>query len=547
MGIIYKKSISSEYEKYFEKQDKFVENFKIYSLKNNETSLNNKLQNCHWETGNAGVPLSLIKNSKEVIIDHTDSHTLVIGPTGSKKSRLIAMPLVRILGNEKAKESMIISDPKAEIYNRTSEYLEKHGYSIFVLNLRSPMHGNCWNPLDIPYRFFCDGEIDRAYEFVNDISENIMQSDKSVDDPFWENSASSFFFGLVLLLLKYCKENNRGIDYVNIGNIVRLRNELFSGHDGKKNIKLWNYAKEDTIIESALIGTVNAPNDTRASILSVFDQKIRIFSMQPALLNTLSKNDINIDMLSKKPTAIFLIMPDEKTGYHSLVSLFIKQSYEYIIFKAQQEKGNNGFQVGKLHTRVNYILDEFSSLPTINDFPAMITASRSRNIRFTLIIQSKHQLIQRYKDETDTIQTNCNNWIFLTSREMKLLDEISALCGETSKNPSRPILSVSALQRLDKATGEVLILSGRFKPFISFLPDISEYDNEKFKPRVIKARKYNQLKLLDFKFIESKFELPVSKETMDLFSKPFDNNSLNTDEIIKQLEEKINDFENENL
>lgn len=111
-----------------------------------------------------------------------------------------------------------------------------------------------------------------------------------------------------------------------------------------------------------------------------------------------------------------------------------------MIFDAQNRAERDGFNVGILSNRVNYVLDEFSSLPTIRDFPAMVTAARSRNIRFTLVIQSKHQLIQRYREETDTIQTNCNNWIFLTGRELQLLEEISSLCGKTLEDNPQPIL-----------------------------------------------------------------------------------------------------------
>ena len=278
-------------------------------------------------------------------------------------------------------------------------------------------------------------------------------------------------------------------EYVHIGNVIRLRNELLSSRE-RKNIALWEYAKTDSIISSALIGTVETANETKASILSVFDQKVRMFSIQPNLLSMLAKTDLDIGAIGQKPVAVFLIVPDEKTGYHTLVSLFIKQSYEYLIFHAQKEAERDGFHVSNLKNRVNYILDEFSSMPTIRDFPAMVTAARSRNIRFTLVIQSKHQLIQRYKDEAETIMTNCNNWIFLTSRELQLLKELSELCGNTLEANPKPVLSVSDLQRMDKEAGEALLLCGRTKPCITRLADIDEYDNKEFAPPKVKARKH---------------------------------------------------------
>lgn len=135
-------------------------------------------------------------------------------------------------------------------------------------------------------------------------------------------------------------------------------------------------------------------------------------------------------------------MPDEKTTYHKLVSLFIKQSYEYLIYQAQQ------LEKKSFSTRINYLLDEFASLPAINDFPAMISAARSRNIRFNIVIQSQSQLFQKYRDDADTIKSNCNNWIFLTSRELSLLKELESLCGTI--DGKHYLYSVSRLQHLKK-------------------------------------------------------------------------------------------------
>ncbi len=530
MSSLYNKSVSAQFGKYFEQIAELEKHLQQFSMVDNRIISQNSTNKKPWELGKAGVPLAWDEKKKTVFVDHTDTHTLVVGPTGSKKSRLVVMPLVRILGS--AGESMIISDPKAEIYNRTATFLEEKKYRIYVLNLRSPIHGIRWNPLAIPYDFFIRGEIDKAYEFVNDIAENLIHSDKAGSDPFWDNSAGSFFFGLVILLFKYCKEYKKGVEYVHIGNVVRLRNMLLAQEQYKQN-PLWQYAKADPIISSALIGTVETARDTKAGILSVFDQKVRIFSIQPNLQDMLACNEIDFEAIGKEPTAVYLIVPDEKTGYHGLVSLFIKQSYEYMIYKAQVNSSNDAFHVGALKNRVNYILDEFSSLPTIHDFPAMITAARSRNIRFTLVIQSKHQLIQRYREETDTIQTNCNNWIFLTSRELQLLEEISSICGKTSE--TKNLITVASLQRLDKESGEILLLHDRAKPCISKLPDIENYEAGEVAPRTIDARKVSEIELLDFEDV-------VTAEATGAI-RDFTPQSL--DELIGVIDRKIKQLEEE--
>lgn len=428
-----------------------------------------------------GIPLLYDKRENTVYVDATDSHSLIIGSTGSKKTRLVVLPLIHILCY--AEESMIVSDPKAEIYNRTAAKLKENGYNVMVLNFRDPSMGEGWNPLAIPYELYKVGERDRAYEFINDIASNLMCSELNHQDVFWEYSASDLLFGLILLAFQQNEKN-----YVSFEDVLNLRAKLFL--NGNPNMDIWDEAKKDILIHHSLIGTIEAPDRTRTSILSTFDQKMRIFAFQENLTDMLKQNTISVDKLGIEKSAVFLIMPDEKTTYHRLISLFVKQCYERLIYLAQNSK------LATFKTRINYILDEFSTLPTISDFPAMITAARSRNIRFFLFIQSQKQLEHRYKVEAETIESNCNNWVFLTSRELSLLQSISALAGQTAEG--KPLISVFALQHLDKEKGEALVFSGRQFPFITELADINEFDHDKYE------------------ILEMNERLPIVEESIDV-------------------------------
>ena len=134
-----------------------------------------------------------------------------------------------------------------------------------------------------------------------------------------------------------------------------------------------------------------------------------------------------------------------------------------------------------LPVRVNFVLDEFCNIPKVPDMPSMISAARSRNIRYYLIVQSQHQLRGRYGEDADTIKGNCENWVFLTSKELDLLKEISELCGTTvtSDGRSRSLISVSELQRLNKEKGEALIIHARQYPVITEMADIDSYEDFK--------------------------------------------------------------------
>lgn len=505
----------------FETQDEIRNGLSSYSVDKKRIE---KLVKNNWEKNNlGGIPLDYDKDNKAIYIDNSDAHTLLIGATGSKKSRLVAMPAVLTLAA--AGESMIICDPKAEIYYRTATSLENMGYKISVLNFRNPLHGDAWNILAIPYKYYCNEEMDKSCEFINDLTINLIPiQDK---DPYWDQSSRDLLFGLILLLFQLCKKNNRPVEEVTITSVLRLKSDLFNTVESYKimNSKLWKYIETNELIYNRLLGIVICPDKTLSCILSTFEQHMSCFSLQPQLVNMLSLNTLCLDLLGFKPNALFIIMPDEKTTYHRIVSVFIKETYEYLIDLAHKQCEGNRYPV-----RINYILDEFSSLPAISDFPQMVTASRSRNIRFLLIVQSKHQLKERYGEETETIQSNCGNWMFLFSREVSLLNEISNLCGDKK---GVPLISVFSLQHLNKENGECLILTDRHRPYIAHLADIEILDGGIFKQRPLIKRQGLQPSLLPAledllreakeKTNQNDFDLDIQAELERKFDELFEN------------------------
>ena len=132
---------------------------------------------------------------------------------------------------------------------------------------------------------------------------------------------------------------------------------------------------------------------------------------------------------------------------------------------------------------MNYIVDEFANIPTMQNMDSMITAARSRNIRFNLIVQSKMQLEDKYKAIASVICDNCNNWLYLYSKDYGLLSEISRLCGEViyDNHMHLPLISEFDLQHLKKEEGEALVLAGRNYPCITNLMDIDDYPEMKEK------------------------------------------------------------------
>lgn len=412
-----------------------------------------------------GVPLLYSKEKRQLAVDASDNHTLVIGASGSKKTRSLVLPTIKVLGY--AGESMIINDPKGELYARTAGELRDLEYRIITVNLRDPTVGHAWNPLRIPYLYYKSGDVDKAAEFANDISSTLMLGTVSQKDPFWDYSAYDCCLGLILLLFKLCKEMDYPDSAASISNLLRLRRKLFEKETGAKFSPLWRWASEDELISASLTGSIMTAQDTMRGILAVLDQKLRALTIQSSLLDMLANSNFDLEEIGQSKTAVYLITPDEKTTYSSIVAMFISQSYQQLIYSAMQGGG-------RLSVRVNYILDEFSSLPAIgSDFPSMISAARSRNIRFLICIQSKSQLTKRYNEEAATIISNCTNWIVLFTRELELLREVSELCGQ--KKDHSPNISVYDLQHLSKEKDEALLLAGKAKPCLVNLLDIDRF------------------------------------------------------------------------
>lgn len=403
----------------------------------------------------SGVPLIL--NEEEMWVDNSEYHSLVIGATGSGKTQTVILPLVHSLA--KAKESMIITDPKGEIYEKTSNMLRARGYQILLLNFRDPQNGNAWNPMTLPYEMYKAGNQDKSIELLDDLALNILYdaSNKNAD-PFWEKTSADYFSGVALGLFEDAKPEEININSISLATTVG--EEKFGG---STYIKEYFGAKDPNSPASInASSTIMAPTETKGSILSVFKQKVKLFASRENLSEMLSHSDIDLESIGEKPTAVFIVIQDEKKTYHSLVTILLKQIYETLISVAQKHGG-------KLPVRTNFLLDEFANMPPLKDVTTMITAARSRKIRFTMIIQNFAQLDSVYgKEDAETIRGNCGNIIYLITTELKALEEISKMCGEVKskkddKTASTPLVTVSDLQRMKQF--EVIILRMRKQPF----------------------------------------------------------------------------------
>ncbi len=501
--------------------------------------------------------IAMISDGKKMWVDDGEEHSLIVGATGSGKTVIVAKPMIKILA--KAGESMVVTDPKGELYEETGNLLKEKGYNVILLNFRDPQKGNAWNPMYLPYELYQQGNADKAIELLEDLALNILYDEKSGNsDPFWEKSGADYFTGLALGLFEDAEADQINLNSMNL--MSSLGEERFGGPNNNYIKEYFNMKDPSRPAYVNASGTVYAPEDTKGGILSTFKQKVKLFSSRDNLSEMLSHSDFEMSDIGKKKTAVFMIVQDEKKTLHPLATIFIKQCYETLIDVAQESGGH-------LPYRTNFILDEFANMPPLKDVTTMVTAARSRHIRFNFIIQNYAQLTQVYgKENAETIKGNCNI-MYLISNELAALEEISKMCGEVKskekdKTASTPLVTVSDLQRLSKF--EIIILKMRKMPFkTKFKPDFEINWGKKYEKATYPVREKKEVKLFEIReFVKAKKKEKMAEilgDTNDeaplmgsgMFSSmvppmmPAANEGFNVDDLVRRIDAKIAELEAE--
>jgi len=457
----------------WEDDDVYKESFNKLNLKEGSSVKNSGGMPMYYDGQFAGV-------------EDRDVHTLIFGSTGSKKTRLCILPTLHNL--VMTGESFIATDTKGELYDRLAELLREKGYKTIVLNFRDPQSGNCWNPLDLPYMYYQDPKTrDLGREMMADLAGNIIPISSA--DPYWDLSARNTLNGFTEMVFR----NSASPEEVNMKSVCRLKTESLNGDLSDIKEYLNNIRNTSQTEFSNLSGIAHLTADTtRSCISSIFDTHTQIFSTNDTMSQMMSRTDFDMEMIGFEKTAVFLMIPDEKTTYNKLLSIFIKQVYEKMITEANKTETNT------LPIRVNYVLDEFGNIPTITGFPSMISAARSRNIRFFLAVQTIAQITSHYPLDSEVIRSNCNNHVYLYSNDLYTLEKLSKLAGNTKKG--EPLVTISMLQHLSKEKGEAYVICGerRLFPYITELRDIEEILPFRKKEPIPKLSK-QEIKTLSFR------------------------------------------------
>ncbi len=520
------------------------------------------------------------KNGKftDVYFDNKSPHFLLIGSTGSGKSVTVVIPECFMFATAKEKHSVVVTDPKAEIFNATSKVFKDNGYDVITIDFRNPNKSNKINimqPIINEWKEYChynkimlflfahflkknkiklDSFDDKKYlikvkekynleDYLIDIIENnrndindiIMNKkmydvkyfddsskngillkdyllsksneeiilmireyqnlsskhqaesnrlvisladlifvDKETNDKFWINSAKQLFIGICGIFLEDYQNGLIPENKINISSVKKFQNSSLIKENQTFLQRNVNSRKYGSLSKDYLTSILSAAENTYKSITAVFGEKMAIFD-DLNVENVISTNEFNFTDLGSKPTALYIIVPDEDRAYFQLVTIIIG-----MLTKDLTRFANLPENKGQLPIMVEWILDEFANCPPLNSIETLVSVARSRRMRFQFFIQSYGQLSQVYgKDVASIIQDNCA-LVYLKTNTVETAEIIAKKLGKAtvethSMSKSTDIMKVGANKTTSLMGKELLtateIISLKYKTII--FPTIS--------------------------------------------------------------------------
>lgn len=471
---------------------------------------NKDILECNINNGGIVVRFKNNLKNEKISIVADNKHTLCLGNTGAGKTRRILIESLCTLGL--AGESIIVSDPKGELYQMTSDFFRKLNYDVNVLDFKTPEKSNRYNFLQPIINAIDNNDIKKAEDLTWDLVECIVQKVGSNTDPLWENGEKSIIAGSIMTVLL---ENKDYKEYQNLTNVYSFISNMCQT-DENGYMPLSDYIErlsEDNPAKRIFSISTIAPEKTRSSFFTSALATLRLFTSNSIYTMT-NTSDFLLEDIGKRKCIRYIILPDERTTFYKLATLFVSQQYQSLVNLADSRGG-------KLQVRNNFILEEFGNFTKIANFENMLTVSRSRNIRFSMFIQSFSQLETKYsKTVAQNIMDNTQVWIYLRTSSFNTAEIISKKIGSYtvsvnsqsnsfSKNSNNVSESMSLASRSLLTPDEILrfenpyaliLQSGQFSAKVE-IPDLSklsfnkmlglgnEEDNRLIRERVENNRK----------------------------------------------------------
>ena len=431
-----------------------------------------------------------------------NKNVLVIGGSGSGKTRFWLKPNLMQMHS-----SYVVTDPKGTILVECGKMLQrgtpklgkdgkpmkdKHGKVIYepyrikvlnTINFKKSMHYN-------PFAYI-HSEKD-ILKLVTTLIANTKGEGKAGDD-FWVKAETLLYTALIgYIHYEAPVEEQNFSTLIEFINAMEVRED---DEDFKNPVDLMfdelKKRKPDHFAVRQYAKFKLSAGKTAKSILISCGARLAPFDIQE-LRELTAYDELQLDTLGDRKTALFIIMSDTDDTFNFLISMCYTQLFNLLCDKADDEYG------GRLPVHVRCLLDEFANIGQIPKFEKLIATIRSREISASIILQSQSQLKAIYKDNADTIVGNCDTTLFLGGKEKTTLKEMSEILGKetidsfnTSENRGREVSHGLNYQKLGKqlmTEDEIAVMDGGkcilqlrgVRPFFSDKYDITKHPNYKY-------------------------------------------------------------------
>ena len=439
-----------------------------------------------------------------------NKNVLVIGGSGSGKTRFFVKPNLMQMHS-----SYVVTDPKGTLVLECGKMLERNGYEIKILNTINFKKSMRYNPFA-----YLKSEKDILKLVQTIIANTKGEGEKSTED-FWVPVQKLYYTALIgYIWYEAPKEEQNFTTLLAMIDASEVREEdenfknavdyMFEALEKEKpnHFAVKQYKKYKL-----------AAGKTAKSILISCGARLAPFDIQE-LRDLMKEDELELDTLGEKKTALFVIISDTDDTFNFVVSIMYSQLFNLLCDKADDEYG------GRLPVHVRCLLDEFANIGLIPKFEKLIATMRSREISACIILQAQSQLKSIYKDNADTIVGNCDSTLFLGGKERTTLKELSESLGketidlyntsETRSNQKSFGLNYQKTGKELMSQDEITVMDGGkciyqlrgVRPFLSYKFDITKHKNYKL------LEDYDKRNIFDIeKYLQRKDEVKL-KESM---------------------------------
>ena len=446
-----------------------------------------------------------------------NKNVLIVGGSGSGKTRFWLKPNLMQCTSKTYPVSFVVTDPKGTLIIETGKMLQRKGYRIKVLNTINFKKSMKYNPFA-----YIHDEKD-ILKLVTTLIAN-TKGDGKGGDPFWEKAETLLYTALIGYIHYEAPEEEQ-----NFSTLVEFINSMEVREDDeefKNSVDLMFDELEEKSPDHFAVRQYKkfklSAGKTAKSILVSCGARLAPFDIAE-LREVTAYDELELDTLGDRKTALFLIMSDTDDSFNFLISMAYTQLFNLLCEKADDVYG------GRLPVHVRWLIDECANIGQIPKLEKLVATIRSREISACLVLQAQSQLKAIYKDNADTIIGNMDCSIFLGGREPTTLKELSAALGKetidtynTGESRGRETSHSLNYQKLGKAlmdVDELAVLDGGkcilqlrgVRPFLSNKYDITKHPLYKY------LSDYDKKNAFDIeRFLSTRLK-PKSDEVYDVY------------------------------